>query len=114
MLCCACDSLKTYVRCPRVLLHVRSDCDESEEDDEPRKPVPEWARGAALKEQLLRQLTIDPDEIFQQHKKTCALNEVFGHDGALCRLRDGRMNTAVLLCVPSLWVVTPVRTNTPR
>jgi Inner centromere protein, ARK binding region len=61
----------------------RSDCDDSEDDDdEPRKPVPEWARGQALWAQLQAQIKMDPDEIFQQHKKTCALNEVFGHAGA--------------------------------
>lgn len=61
----------------------RSDCDDSEDDDdEPRKPVPEWARGHALWAQLQAQFKMDPDEIFQQHKKTCALNEVFGHAGA--------------------------------
>ncbi len=62
----------------------RSDCDDSEDDDdEPRKPVPEWARGQALWAQLQAQVKMDPDEIFQQHKKTCALNEVFGHAGTL-------------------------------
>jgi len=50
----------------------------------PRKAVPDWARGQALRDQLAAQLTVDPDEIFQQHKKTCALSEVFGHDGESC------------------------------
>lgn len=45
--------------------------------------MPEWARGQALWAQLQAQVKMDPDEIFQQHKKTCALNEVFGHAGAL-------------------------------
>ena len=62
----------------------RSDCESEEDEAEPRKPVPEWARGATLRDQLAAQLTVDPDDIFQQHKKTCALNEVFGHAGAPC------------------------------
>ena len=43
---------------------------------------PPWARRAALDAQLLAQLHVDPDEIFLHNRKTCALNEVFGHAGA--------------------------------
>lgn len=33
----------------------------------------------------MRQVNIDPDEVFQQHKKTCSLDEVFTKPGAhLC------------------------------
>lgn len=50
---------------------------ESDEDDAPKKPVPDWARGKALVSQLMAQMYIDPDEVFQQHAKTCSLDEVF-------------------------------------
>ena len=59
---------------------------EAEEEDAPRggrkKRVPEWARGRALVGQLITQVAVDPDEVFQQHQKTCSLDEVFGHSGA--------------------------------
>ncbi|KAK9819775.1 hypothetical protein WJX72_002212 [[Myrmecia] bisecta] len=58
-----------------------------EEDEEPSKPVPEWARGRQLLAQLVSQLAVDPDEIFQQHAKTCSLDEVFG---SLERERPGK------------------------
>ena len=88
------------------------------DDDQPKKPVPEWARPKALLAQLaaqvwavgvgegghadracaapalhtgqftrlpppclllllLLQTRVDPDAIFQQHQKTCSLDEVF-------------------------------------
>lgn len=47
------------------------------DDDEPKKPVPEWARGKALVSQLVAQTYTDPDEVFQHHNKTCSLDEVF-------------------------------------
>lgn len=56
---------------------------ESSEDDDPKKPIPEWARGRALMQQLASQVQTDPDEVFQQHRKTCSLDEVFGHSGLL-------------------------------
>ncbi|KAL3133279.1 hypothetical protein ABBQ38_007160 [Trebouxia sp. C0009 RCD-2024] len=52
---------------------------ESSEDEDPKKPIPEWARGRALMQQLASQVQTDPDEVFQQHRKTCSLDEVFGH-----------------------------------
>ncbi|KAL0036011.1 hypothetical protein WJX77_011218 [Trebouxia sp. C0004] len=52
---------------------------ESSEGNDPRKPIPEWARGRALMQQLASQVQTDPDEVFQQHRKTCSLDEVFGH-----------------------------------
>lgn len=61
--------------------------------------MPEWARGQALWAQLQAQVKMDPDEIFQQHKKTCALNEVFGHAGAPPRAMP---NTQHTLCVLSM------------
>ena len=51
------------------------------DDDGPKKPVPDWARGKALLGQLMAQMHIDPDEVFQQHAKTCSLDDVF----ASCR-----------------------------
>ena len=54
---------------------------ETSEDDDPKKPIPEWARGRALMQQLASQVQMDPDEVFQQHRKTCSLDEVFGHSG---------------------------------
>ncbi len=56
---------------------------ESSEGDDPRKPIPEWARGRALMQQLATQVQTDPDEVFQQHRKTCSLDEVFGHSGKI-------------------------------
>ena len=32
-------------------------------------------------QQLASQVQTDPDEVFQQHRKTCSLDEVFGHSG---------------------------------
>ena len=52
--------------------------EESSEDEDPKKPIPEWARGRALMQQLAAQVQTDPDEVFQQHRKTCSLDEVFG------------------------------------
>ena len=58
-----------------------SDAESSDEDDDPKKPIPEWARGRALMQQLANQVQTDPDEVFQQHRKTCSLDEGFGHAG---------------------------------
>jgi hypothetical protein len=55
--------------------------DHDSDDDVPKKPVPDWARGKKLMAQLTAQLYVDPDEIFQQHAKTCSLDQVF----ASCR-----------------------------
>ena len=60
--------------------------DESSSDEEQRKPVPEWARGRALMQQLATQVQTDPDEVFQQHRKTCSLDEVFGSSGEAVRM----------------------------
>ena len=54
---------------------------ESSSDSDARKPIPEWARGRALMQQLASQVQQDPDEVFQQHRKTCSLDEVFGASG---------------------------------
>ncbi|KAK2080733.1 hypothetical protein QBZ16_000587 [Prototheca wickerhamii] len=54
-----------------------SDEDSSEGDDGPSKPVPEWAKGKRLQEQLVHQMRVDPDEIFQHQHKTCTLDEMF-------------------------------------
>lgn len=63
--------------------------DDSEEDSEaeeaaPRKPVPAWARGRELMNQLVAQLAVDPDDIFQQRQRTCALDDVFSAPGGAC------------------------------
>lgn len=52
--------------------------DHDSDDDVPKKPVPDWARGKALMAQLIAQMYVDPDEVFQQHAKTCSLDQVFG------------------------------------
>ena len=52
-----------------------------DDSDDAKKPIPEWARGRALMQQLASQVQTDPDEVFQQHRKTCSLDEVFGHSG---------------------------------
>ena len=61
--------------------HDHDSDDDSSEDEDPKKPIPEWARGRALMQQLASQVQTDPDEVFQQHRKTCSLDEVFGHSG---------------------------------
>jgi hypothetical protein len=53
--------------------------DHDSDDDQPKKPVPEWAKGNQLRAQLVAQTYVDPDEIFQQHQKTCSLDEVFAN-----------------------------------
>ena len=68
--------------CPNPLTHpptCRSDFES--DDDQPKKPVPEWARGKALMQQLVAQVYVDPDEVFQQHQKTCSLDDVFASHG---------------------------------
>ena len=55
---------------------------EDEREARPRKAVPKWARGAALSGALAAQSSVDPDEIFQLHAKTCPLSEVFSQPGA--------------------------------
>ena len=66
------------------VVYRRSDYDSEEEEDDtqPRKPVPDWARGRALVVQLLAQQGTDPDEVFQQHKKTLCLDDVFDKSSA--------------------------------
>ncbi len=64
----------TLTSCPLPCVR-RSDCDS--DDDRPKKPVPDWARGKSLTGQLMQQLHMDPDEVFRQHAKTCTLDEVF-------------------------------------
>lgn len=54
---------------------------ESSSGSDQRKPIPDWARGRALMQQLASQVQQDPDEVFQQHRKTCSLDEVFGASG---------------------------------
>lgn len=61
--------------------------DHDSDDDVPKKPVPDWARGKALMAQLAAQMYVDPDEVFQQHAKTCSLDQVFGS----CR-KPGKQN----------------------
>lgn len=53
--------------------------DHASDDDVPKKPVPEWARGKTLMAQLVAQMYVDPDEVFQQHAKTCSLDQVFAN-----------------------------------
>lgn len=109
------------------LLFICARSDHDSDDDQPKKPVPEWARGERLRAQLIAQVgckapvriarrlpqlccrlhrcqlsctrltpaparllslvaapqtKVDPDEIFQQHQKTCSLDEVFANGEA--------------------------------
>ena len=64
---------------PDVLGCLCRDSDEDTDDEGPVKPVPDWARGKQLLSQLTAQVRTDPDEIFQQHLKTCTLDDVFKH-----------------------------------
>ena len=72
------------------LLHSDEDTDEEDENQEPQDrrqkvqpKIPDWARGAQLKEALDRQFGVgggvpmNPDEIFPE-VQTCSLEEIFG------------------------------------
>eukprot|EP01018_Ginkgo_biloba_P014846 Gb_33202 [translate_table: standard] len=62
-----------------------SDEDEDEDDNvDPGKFIPLWARKENLIPHLISQQHIDPDEIFTG-AKTCSLNEVFGTNGSFKR-----------------------------
>ncbi|KAL6774428.1 hypothetical protein ACKKBG_A24975 [Auxenochlorella protothecoides x Auxenochlorella symbiontica] len=67
--------------------------DDSSDDEEPQKPVPEWARGKVLQAQLLSQTHLDPDLIFQQQHKTCSLDEVFDTSKSSGRNLNRRTST---------------------
>ncbi|KFM23229.1 hypothetical protein F751_3420 [Auxenochlorella protothecoides] len=58
--------------------------DDSSDDEEPQKPVPEWARGKTH---------LDPDLIFQQQHKTCSLDEVFDTSKSSGRNLNRRTST---------------------
>ena len=51
-------------------------------------------------QQLASQLQTDPDEVFQQHRKTCSLDEVFGHSGLQLNLHINSCRPNV--CIPEL------------
>ena len=53
----------------------RSEGETSEEDED--QEIPMWAQGGNLRRQIVAQQKLDPDELFQQHEKSCPLNEVF-------------------------------------
>lgn len=79
------------ITCPKSFraLNPRSDYDsdeEEEDDSQPRKLVPDWARGRALVIQLLAQQGLDPDDVFQHHKKTLCLDDVFDKTSACSSL----------------------------
>lgn len=57
------------------------DSEDEEEDCPQEKRVPAWARGQELMQGLHAQLATDPDEIFQQRQRTCALDDVFSAPG---------------------------------
>lgn len=50
---------------------------DSEDDERPRKVIPNWARGEALVPQLKAQSYVDPDEIFPNPSLTCSLGKIF-------------------------------------
>lgn len=50
---------------------------DSEDDERPRKAIPNWARGEALVPQLKAQSYVDPDEIFPNPSLTCSLGKIF-------------------------------------
>lgn len=50
---------------------------DSEDDERPRKVIPNWARGEALVPQLKAQSYVDPDEIFPNPSITCSLGKIF-------------------------------------
>lgn len=70
------DNLESHYRSYEISPY-RSD--HASDDDVPKKPVPEWARGKTLMAQLVAQMYVDPDEVFQQHAKTCSLDQVFAN-----------------------------------
>lgn len=66
----------------------RSDGESSEDED--RQPTPGWAAAAKVRNDLLGQQRLDPDELFQQHEKTCPLDEIFAslHAGVYPKATD--------------------------
>lgn len=64
-----------------------SGTEDEDEENKPKKFIPEWARNVALKEALSRQFgalpgttPVDPDTIFGE-VQTCSLEEIFGTTG---------------------------------
>jgi hypothetical protein len=51
------------------------------DDDQPKKPVPDWARGRNLQKQLEEQQVVDPDGVFQSRGE-CELDAVFPRGGS--------------------------------
>lgn len=71
-----------------------SDSEEDDEERAPRKPIPGWARTEALVPVLTRQAKVDPDEIFVNPSKTCALDVVFaGHGSGGGRSKERRSSS---------------------
>jgi len=78
-----------------------SGTDNDEENANKKKQnVPEWARGAKLKEALERQyglngsVPMDPDLIFPEVQKTCSLEEIFGAKEGVNRKYNHRSSSA--------------------
>lgn len=89
---------------PACARRSSSGSESEDERERPRKPVPKWARGAALAGALAAQAAVDPDEIFQLHAKTCPLSEVFTEPGALGAASDAcaflMKFTSIQRCTP--------------
>jgi hypothetical protein len=66
------ESLQSYQMTP-----YRSDSEESDDEGQAAKPVPQWAKSKNLSKQLQQQMKADPDEIFKAHATSCSLDDVF-------------------------------------
>ena len=61
------------------VINLKCNCreDSESEDDAKEQEIPAWAQDANLRREIVGQQRLDPDELFQQHEKTCPLDEVF-------------------------------------
>lgn len=68
----------------------RSDGESSDDSDDEgavKKVYPAWTNRAALDALLRAQEHVDPDEIFEHNKKTCALSEIFVHADPVSKVK---------------------------
>lgn len=74
----------------------RDDSDAEEDEDRPKKPVPDWARGPKLHDALKKQRDRDPEAVFGgRFDATCDLEALFGPlDMSRPRKRDPSRRTS--------------------
>lgn len=72
---CACRTIIIIDLSVTASTMCRENSDSEGEDEE--QEIPAWAQDANLRREIIGQQRLDPDELFQQHEKTCPLDEVF-------------------------------------